>query len=797
MLARLTILNKILVPTAIMIAVGIGIILYSMASLSRMDEMMKESIEQHTNRLVATLEIQEAMYSAADKEKAAILSSDAAAVKESADAIAEELKTANDSADELETLAKNSTDAADGAKVDEMKAAIKGYTDTVAKIIELAAANQDDQALALARGEGADFRKKVDDLGDEIRGKEDTALEQSQASADELSSSTKQRLVAGSLVGLAIAAALMLWIVMLHVSRPITAMASSMLKIAGGDNTIEVRGTDRADEVGGMARALQVFKTNAIEKQRLEAEAAAKLAEERAREEAVQRAERQVQQEMASLIDAAAAGDLTRRIDLAGKDGLMLKLGEGMNRWAETVNAILGEVIQMMAALAQGDLTKRIEGNYRGDLARLKNDSNATADQLAAIAKAERSFQEDLAALVDAAAAGEFSRRVDLDGKNGLMLKLGEGMNRFAETVSQALQQVVDVMSALARGDLTKRIEGDYRGDLMRLKTDTNATADKLAAVVGQVVDGMTTIKTATAQLAVGATDLSARTEEQVASLEEMAASIRQVSVTVKQNADNAQQANQLALAARTAAENGGTVTNSAVEAVGQIQESSQRIAEIVSMIDEIAFQTNLLALNAAVEAARAGEAGRGFAVVAAEVRALAQRSSEASKEIKGLIASSGKHVERGVGLVNNAGQKLTEIVTSVKRVADIVSEIAAASQEQAGGVQQVDEAVTQMEGVTQKNAALVEESTTSLTSVDQQVEELMQLVDFFQTGGEAKARPESHRPKARELQENLAARVEKQADKAAPRPAAAEPAQPPRQRTAWSGGTGPAWDKF
>jgi methyl-accepting chemotaxis protein len=236
-----------------------------------------------------------------------------------------------------------------------------------------------------------------------------------------------------------------------------------------------------------------------------------------------------------------------------------------------------------------------------------------------------------------------------------------------------------------------------------------------------------------------------------------MAASIRELSVTVKQNADNAQQANQLALAARSAAEGGGEVAVSAVSAMGEIEQSSQRIAEIVGLIDEIAFQTNLLALNAAVEAARAGDAGRGFAVVAAEVRSLAQRSSQASKEIKGLISTSNGHVKRGVELVSKAGSSLGEIVTSVKKVADIVSEIAAASQEQSAGVQEVDEAVTQMEGVTQKNAALVEESTASVNSVDRQMEQLARVVKYLRTGAEAAGEP---RPEARALQEGLSQRL-------------------------------------
>jgi methyl-accepting chemotaxis protein len=220
-----------------------------------------------------------------------------------------------------------------------------------------------------------------------------------------------------------------------------------------------------------------------------------------------------------------------------------------------------------------------------------------------------------------------------------------------------------------------------------------------------------------------------------VASLEETAAAIRQLAVTVKQNADNAQQANQLAVDARLAAEDSGQVAAAAVEAMGHIESSSGRIAEIVGLIEEIAFQTNLLALNAAVEAARAGDAGHGFAVVAAEVRALAQHSAQALKEIKDLIGGSTIQVRKGVDLVHKTGSSLSDIGRAVKRVADIVSEIASASREQSESVQQVDIMVTQMESMTQKNASLVEESTSALSAVDRQVDTVLQVASFFDVG--------------------------------------------------------------
>src|SRR5262245_16852554 len=427
--------------------------------------------------------------------------------------------------------------------------------------------------------------------------------------------------------------------------------------------------------------------------------------------------QRRFQEDRAGFADAAARGDLSKRVDLAGRSDVMLQLGEGMNRWADAVAKVLEDVMRMTSAQQTEEERRR--------------------------------FQEDLAVFAQAAAAGDLSRRVDLSGRSDVMLKLGEGMNRWADAVSAALAEVVSVMSALADGDLSKRVHGDYSGDLLRLKTDTNGTAEKLATIVEQTVEGMTTIKGATKQLAMGAVDLSSRTEEQVAGLEEMAAAIRQLSTTVKQNAGNAQQANQLALDARSAADSSSQVAMAAVDAMSHIEASSGRIAEIVGLIEEIAFQTNLLALNAAVEAARAGDSGRGFAVVASEVRALAQRSGQSLKEIKALIGESTGQVRKGVDLVNKTGATLSDIGVAVKRVADIVAEIASASREQSEGVQQVDEMVTQMESVTQKNASLVDESTASLSAVDRQVDGMLDVVSFFHvTQG------------AHELQAGLARRV-------------------------------------
>jgi methyl-accepting chemotaxis protein len=268
------------------------------------------------------------------------------------------------------------------------------------------------------------------------------------------------------------------------------------------------------------------------------------------------------------------------------------------------------------------------------------------------------------------------------------------------------------------------------------------ATSQQLETIVRNAIDGVTAIKSATARLAAGSGELSHRTEEQVTSLEEMAAAIRELTETLKNNTGNAQQASGLAEAARRAAESGGVVAGDAVEAMGQIETSSRRIADIIGMIEEIAFQTNLLALNAAVEAARAGEAGRGFAVVAAEVRALSMRASTASREIRTLITESSSQVGQGVALVRKAGQQLGDIVGSVKQVATIVGEMASATREQSGGMQLVADTVTEMESITQKNAAMVETSTAALNEVDNRLAALIEVIDSVKGLSEAGGAP-------------------------------------------------------
>jgi methyl-accepting chemotaxis protein len=303
----------------------------------------------------------------------------------------------------------------------------------------------------------------------------------------------------------------------------------------------------------------------------------------------------------------------------------------------------------------------------------------------------------------------------------------------LVRAISRPLDAAVKIAGRIAGGDLTQHIQvrtQDETGRLMQALKDMN---ESLVRIVGQVRSGTDTIATASSEIAAGNIDLSSRTEQQASSLEETAASMEELTSTVNQNADNARQANQLAASASDVALRGGSVVSQVVDTMASINESSKKIVDIISVIDGIAFQTNILALNAAVEAARAGEQGRGFAVVATEVRNLAQRSAAAAKEIKNLIGDSVDKVAAGNRLVGEAGSTMEEVVASVRRVTDIMGEITAASNEQSSGIAQVNQAIAQMDTVTQQNAALVEEAAAAAQSMQDQAGSLLQVVSVFQ----------------------------------------------------------------
>jgi methyl-accepting chemotaxis protein len=401
---------------------------------------------------------------------------------------------------------------------------------------------------------------------------------------------------------------------------------------------------------------------------------------------------------------------------------------------------------------------------------------------------------DDDAAAVEAGAAGRRSLLVSLSLLLVASVVACVGGIVFSRSITRPLARALEAARSVTSGDLSKHVVSKERDEIGQLLLALEGMRVSLSDVVSGVLRNSESVATASAQIAQGNNDLSQRTEQQASALEETAASMEELSSTVKQNADNARQANQLALSASTVAIKGGEVVSQVVDTMKGINESSKKIADIISVIDGIAFQTNILALNAAVEAARAGEQGRGFAVVASEVRSLAGRSADAAKEIKGLITASVERVEQGTALVDQAGATMTEVVSSIRRVTDIMGEISAASSEQSSGVAQVGEAVSQMDQATQQNAALVEESAAAAESLRGQAQALVQAVAVFKLGdnGGRRAVSAANAPRVERRGPDRAKNVT--------RPtfgATAKTPTPPEVATLRKTGTGDEWTTF
>ncbi|MFD0738957.1 methyl-accepting chemotaxis protein [Lysobacter koreensis] len=425
-----------------------------------------------------------------------------------------------------------------------------------------------------------------------------------------------------------------------------------------------------------------------------------------------------------ALFDAHQQGEIDERLDAQAFPGSFGVMADEINTLVGSHIAVKMRVIEIVAAYARGDLSMEIE-RYPGKKAQV----TAAVD---AVKAGMQAVNAEIKGLVDAAVAGDFSHRGEAQRFEYVYRDMIEGLNALMTSADHGLTDIGALLAAVTQGDLTREADADLPGQFGELAANANGTVRQLAQVVGKIRLGSDAISTAAGEIASGNNDLSQRTEQQAASLEETASSMEELTSTVRQNADNARQANQLAIGAVDVASQGGAVVGKVVETMTAIHESSRKVVDIIGVIDGIAFQTNILALNAAVEAARAGEQGRGFAVVAAEVRSLAQRSAGAAKEIKQLITDSVNKVEHGNALVDQAGKTMGEIVTSVKRVTDIIADISAASQEQTSGIEQVNQAITQMDESTQQNAALVEEASAAARSMEQQSEQLAQTVAIF-----------------------------------------------------------------
>lgn len=484
------------------------------------------------------------------------------------------------------------------------------------------------------------------------------------------------------------------------------------------------------------------------------------------------------EQNVADLIQQTVSGNLNERIDVSNMPpGAMRDISSGMNQLLEAVIDPLNMAANYVDLLSKGVIPAKITTNYNGDFNIIKNNLNACGLAIEALVS-------DGNLLAQAADAGLLNTRADATKHLGEYRKVVEGLNSILNAIVTPLNMAGNHLESIARGEIPAKITDHYNGDFNNIKNNLNTCINAINALIGdsqmlanaasqgrvsvraeasnhdgdfrKIVAGMNktlemivgpistvkvaveTISTASKEIAQGNADLSRRTEEQAASLEKTAGSMEELSATVKQNADNAKQANQLANAASSVAVKGGDVVTEVVATMSAINTSAKKIEDIISVIDGIAFQTNILALNAAVEAARAGEQGRGFAVVAGEVRSLAQRSATAAKEIKTLISDSVTKTAEGTKQAENAGKTMQEIVASVKRVSDIISEIATASIEQNIGISQVNDAIIKMDAVTQQNTALVEEAAAAAEAMLEQAEELTNAVSVFQLEDDA-----------------------------------------------------------
>ncbi|AVY65312.1 chemotaxis protein [Xanthomonas translucens pv. undulosa] len=560
-------------------------------------------------------------------------------------------------------------------------------------------------------------------------------------------------IIGAALVGMVVG---LCWLIASAIVTPLRAATRTAEAIASGrfDNTIKV---ESRDETGQLMTSMQQMQTQL---QRFNGE-------------------------MQTLVQLQQGDDISHRMpeDFPGDYGT---LARGMNTALfEHLDAII-EAMAIMGEYGRGDL--------RRDMRRLPGQRAALHEALDAVKRNLSAINGDIARLADAAARGDFSARGDEARYQFAFKEMVEALNRLMRQAESGLADVGRIMGAIADGDLSQRVEVRYEGAFGQLADAANRTAEQLTTIVQGIQRSVESINTAAGEIASGNSDLSVRTEQQAASLEETAASMEELTSTVKQNADSARQANQLVLGAGEVAESGGRVVEDVVTTMASISAASTRIADIIGVIDGIAFQTNILALNAAVEAARAGEQGRGFAVVASEVRSLAQRSAAAAKEIKTLISDSVQEVQQGSTLVARAGTTMAEVVTSVKRVTDIMAEISAASAEQSSGIEQVSKTVMQLDEATQQNAALVEEATAAAKSMEDQASDLTRAVAVFRLAGAAQplaAAVSTPRVAPPLVRPALAARAPiKQASAPAPRPLA-------RSKPSGALVESPEWEEF
>jgi methyl-accepting chemotaxis protein len=549
------------------------------------------------------------------------------------------------------------------------------------------------------------------------------------------------------------AIALVGWFAARSIHRPISAMRDAVGRLAEGED-VAIPGLDRKDEIGDLARALKTIHDSGVEAARIRAaldscRTNVMVCDGDSRvvyvNNSLLKFFGEAQEDFRAAFPGCSAKDMLGKVmeSVQGR----AELGRHSPRGGQPIRFALGRRTVSLSLTA----VMHADGRQLGTAVEWLE----LTDELAAAT--------EVAEMVSAAVEGDFSRRVPLAGKPEALSRIADGMNQINTLVEGAIGELSGVIGALAEGDLTHRMTGSYSGGLAELKHNLNGAMEHLGQTVSTIQGTAGNVSRAAMEINAGAGDLATRTEQTAVNLEETAATTEQLAASVKHSATRSREATELANEAMNVAQDGKDVVARAVGAIELIEDSSVRISEIVSVIDAIAFQTNLLALNAAVEAARAGDAGKGFAVVASEVRSLAQRSSQAAKDIKGLIASSNQQVGEGVRFVKSTGEALERIVAAAGKVSATVVEISSSAAEQANGIEDMSRAVAHMDETTQQNSALAEQSATSAHELMNEIATLRTLVTFFRADS----------PPARAFAPVEPVRLQ--------RPAAASPAEQPR----------------
>ncbi|SDD82565.1 methyl-accepting chemotaxis protein [Aquimonas voraii] len=497
---------------------------------------------------------------------------------------------------------------------------------------------------------------------------------------------------------------LVAWRIVRSVTKPLNQAVQVAQRVGEGDLG-SIIGQTRGDETGQLLQAM------------------------RRMQEQLQRFT-EAQEELAA---RHARGELGFRIEASQFPGVYGRMAEGVNSVLGSSIKVSLDMLDLVDAYARGDFSRDM-ARLPGDMARISASMDGAKASLV-------EFSAEVKRLASAAAAGDFSARGAAERFAFSYREMVQDLNTLMQTADANLAEISRLLGALASGDLTASMQGNFAGVFARIRDDANRSVANIRSIVAGIVERADSIRVATGEITAGVDDLSSRTEAQAGNLEATTHALTDLTQTVRRNADRAREANQLAQGAGSVAQSGGQVVGEVISTMDSISESSRRIADIISVIDGIAFQTNILALNAAVEAARAGEQGRGFAVVASEVRSLAQRSAEAAKQIKGLIDDSSHRVELGAELVARAGTTMQDIMGAVQRVTDIMGEISAASIEQSSGIEGMGETMQALDQATQQNAALVEEASAAANSLQDHARALQEAVAGFRLGGEPSLR--------------------------------------------------------